>query len=96
MIWLQCRSDDGDSMHPKSFFVKRRSQPLEEHRDIRTVQELLGLKDVKTAMICTHVLGGEAWLPAAAWACGTTGSLSSADIAQREHSAARSGASCWA
>jgi site-specific recombinase XerD len=29
---------------------------LEDGHDIRTVQELLGHKDVKTTMICTHVL----------------------------------------
>ena len=29
---------------------------LEAHYDIRTVQELLGHKDVKTTMIYTHVL----------------------------------------
>lgn len=29
---------------------------LEDHCDIRTVQELLSHKDVSTTMICTHVL----------------------------------------
>ena len=29
---------------------------LESHYDIRTVQELLGHRDVKTTMIYTHVL----------------------------------------
>jgi len=29
---------------------------LEDGYDIRTVQELLGRRDVKTTMICTHVL----------------------------------------
>jgi hypothetical protein len=31
-IWLLCRSDGGDIMHPKSFVVKRRKQPMEERR----------------------------------------------------------------
>jgi hypothetical protein len=31
-IWLQWRSDDACMVHPNSFFVKRRSQPMEEHR----------------------------------------------------------------
>ena len=29
---------------------------LEDGYDLRTVQELLGRKDVKTTMVCTHVL----------------------------------------
>ncbi|MGB8703199.1 MAG: tyrosine-type recombinase/integrase, partial [Thermosynechococcaceae cyanobacterium] len=38
------------------------TQLLQNHYDIRTVQELLGHKDVKTTMIYTHVLnkGGRA------------------------------------
>jgi site-specific recombinase XerD len=38
------------------------TQLLQNHYDIRTVQELLGHKDVKTTMIYTHVLnkGGKA------------------------------------
>jgi site-specific recombinase XerD len=32
------------------------TQLLQNHYDIRTVQELLGHKDVKTTMIYTHVL----------------------------------------
>ncbi len=32
------------------------THPLEDRYDIRTVQELLGHKDVKTTMIYTHVL----------------------------------------
>lgn len=31
------------------------THPLEDGYDIRTVQELLGHRDVSTAMICSHV-----------------------------------------
>jgi hypothetical protein len=31
-VWLLCRLDDDGIVHSKSFFVKRRSQPLEKHR----------------------------------------------------------------
>jgi integrase len=41
---------------------------LEAHYDIRTVQELLGHKDVKTTMISTPTFStGVAWLSAAPW-----------------------------
>ena len=33
-----------------------RTHPIQDGYDIRTVQELLGHKDVKTTMIYTHVL----------------------------------------
>jgi len=40
-------------MHPD---IRSQPQLLEGVYDIRTVQELLGHKDVKTTMIYTHVL----------------------------------------
>lgn len=63
-MWLQCKSDDDDILLPKLLSVKQRSQPMEEHRhnklldqvreDIR--QELLGPRELKTTMVDTHVL----------------------------------------
>ena len=40
---------------------------LENGYDIRTVQELLGHKDVATTMIYTHVLVSRGWGCAARW-----------------------------
>jgi site-specific recombinase XerD len=34
---------------------------LEDGYDIRTVQELLGHKEVETTMICTHVVNRGGW-----------------------------------
>ena len=46
-----------------------RAQVLEQGYDVRTIQELLGHRDVSTTMICAHVLeqAGEAELCAARW-----------------------------
>ena len=47
------------------------TQLLESGYDIRTVRELLGHKDVKTTMICTHVLNRGAGAERAPWTtCG--------------------------
>ena len=44
------------SDRPGQFWVLQVSQRSEDGYDIRTVQERLGHKDVKTTMIYTHVL----------------------------------------
>ena len=40
MIWLQCKSDDDDIVLLKSFSVKRRSQPMEEHRPKKLLHQV--------------------------------------------------------
>ena len=40
MIWLQQKSNDNDIMVPKSLFVKRRSQPMEEHRPKKRLDQV--------------------------------------------------------
>ncbi|KMJ54576.1 hypothetical protein ACG97_02165 [Vogesella sp. EB] len=44
------------SIPPPKLLNQVRNRIRLKHQDIRTVQELLGHKDVQTAMIYTHVL----------------------------------------
>jgi len=51
--WLLCRFDDDGILHSKSFFVKRRSQPMEEHRPKK-------LLDQSSLECVTRILGSPA------------------------------------
>ena len=50
------QADIGKHVTPHAFRHRFATQLLRDNYDIRTVQELLGHRDVSTTMICTHVL----------------------------------------
>lgn len=52
MEWVVCRKATANRLRS----VAGKSPQLQRGHDIRTVQELLGHKEVKTTMIYTHVL----------------------------------------
>ena len=69
---------------------------LEGGYDIRTVQELLGHRDVKTTMICTHVLnrGGHGVQSPADRLRGDTLTREARGVAHREPAVASSAQAC--
>ena len=47
---LRCRSDDAHIMHPESFFVKERNQPIEEHRPKKLLEQIRACPELAEGM----------------------------------------------
>ena len=53
-MWLQWKSDDDDILLPKPLCVKQRSQPMEEHRPKKPLDQVCDTIRLKHYPYCTE------------------------------------------